>query len=50
MVWDGCVSGGGGSAGPTAGGWPDSSTTFVIAHGTLPDVGAGGAAGVVRSA
>jgi hypothetical protein len=50
VVAVGCVSGGGGSTGPTAGVCPDSSTSFVMAHGTLPEVGAGGAAGVVTSA
>src|SRR5262245_66545462 len=50
VVADGWVFGGGGSAGPTAGVWPDSSTSFVMAQGTLPEVGAGGAAGVVASA
>ena len=50
VVGVGCVFGGGGSTGPTSGCWPDSSTSLVMAHGTLPEVGAGGAAGVDRSA
>jgi len=51
VVGDGVGDGvGGGSPGPTSGVCPDSSTSFVMAHGTLPEVGAGGAAGVVTSA